>query len=128
MSGEVSIIITMVAVGVALGTFMFAMFRILDRRIDETNTRIDDRFAESKQHTDERFAEVNRRIDERFTEVNRRIDERFAEVNRRIDETNQRVKILESEFKEFRNDMGEVKGSLNTIHRGLRIEVGQPAE
>ena len=41
MTGEVSIIITMVAIGVALATFMFAMFRILDRRIERLETRID---------------------------------------------------------------------------------------
>ena len=40
MSGEVSIIITMVAIGVALATFMFAMFRILDRRIDKLETTV----------------------------------------------------------------------------------------
>ena len=33
MSGEISIIITMVAIGVALATFMFAIFRTLERRI-----------------------------------------------------------------------------------------------
>ena len=30
----------MVAVGVALATFMFAMFRILDRRIDKLETTV----------------------------------------------------------------------------------------
>ena len=38
MSSEVSITITMVAIGVALATFMFAMFRILECRIDKLET------------------------------------------------------------------------------------------
>ena len=106
MSGEVSIIITMVAVGVALATFMFAIFRILDRRIDETNNRIDDRFAEAKQHT----------------------DERFADFNRRIDETNKRIDKLETTVQTLVKDVGEVKGAVNVIQRGLRMEVAGPAK
>lgn len=40
MSGEVSVIITMVAIGVALATFMFAMFRILDRHIEKLEATV----------------------------------------------------------------------------------------
>ena len=106
MPGEVSIIITMVAIGVALATFMFTILRM-------QNKSFDNRFDEVKQHTDQRFDEINRRFDD--------VDRRFAEVNRRFE-------ILESDIKQLRDDVSEVKGSLNTIHRGLRIEAGQPAE
>lgn len=70
MSGEITIIITMVAIGVALATFMFAMFRILDRRIEK----------------------------------------------------------LEGTVQELVRDVAEVKGSLRTLHHGLRISVGEPAD
>ncbi len=77
MSGEISIIVTMVAIGVALATFMFAMFRILERRID----RIEDR-----------------------------------------------IRRLEDTVKEVVKDVAEIKGSLRTLHHGLRISVGEPAD
>ena len=44
MSGEVTNLIAILGVGLALATFMFAMFRMQERRIDQ------------------RFDEVNRRI------------------------------------------------------------------
>ena len=95
MSGEVSIIITIVGVGVALATLMFALFRMQDRR-----------FAEAKQHT----------------------DQRFDEVNRRIDETNKRIDKLETTVQTLVKDVGELKGAVNVIQRGLRMEVAGPAE
>ena len=42
MSGELTNLIAILGVGLALATFMFAMFRALERRIDETNRRFDD--------------------------------------------------------------------------------------
>ena len=99
MSGEVSIIITMVAVGVALATFMFAILRM-------QNKSFNDRFAEAKQHT----------------------DQRFDEVNRRIDETNKRIDKLETTVQTLVKDVGELKGAVNVIQRGLRMEVAGPAE
>ena len=41
MSGEFTNLIAILGVGIALATLMFAMFRMLDRRIDETNRRIE---------------------------------------------------------------------------------------
>ena len=81
MSGEISIIITMVAIGVALASFMLVMFRWQDKRIDQ----------------------------------------RFDDVNRRFE-------ILEADVKEVVKEVAEVKGSLRTLHHGLRISVGEPAD
>ena len=67
----------MVAIGVALATFMFAMFRILDRRIERLEARID---------------------------------------------------RLETRVERLVQDVAEIKGSLSTLHHGLRIRVGEPAE
>ena len=41
MSGEFTNLIAILGVGIALATLIFAMFRMLDRRIDETNRRIE---------------------------------------------------------------------------------------
>ena len=64
------IIVTMVAIGVALATFMFAIFRIQERRMDK----------------------------------------------------------LEITVQELVKDVAEVKGSLATLHAGLRISVAEPPE
>ena len=54
MSGELTNLIAILGVGLALATFMFAMFWMLDRRIDETNRRFDD--------VNRRFDDVNRNV------------------------------------------------------------------
>ena len=41
MSGELTNLIAILGVGLALATLMFAMFRALERRIDETNRRVE---------------------------------------------------------------------------------------
>ena len=61
MSGELTNLIAILGVGLALATFMFAMFWMLDRRIDETNRRFDD--------VNRRFDDVNRHFDD----VNRNV-------------------------------------------------------
>ena len=60
----------MVAIGVALATFMFAIFRIQERRMDRLEARVD--------------------------------------------------RLVE--------DVAEIKGSLATLHAGLRISVAEPPE
>lgn len=77
MSGEISIIITMVAIGIALATLMLALFRVQERRIDKLEERI--------------------------------------------------VKI-EATVHQLVKDVAEVKGSLATLHAGLRISVAEPPE
>ena len=64
MSGEVTNLIAILGVGLALATFMFAMFRMQERRIDQ------------------RFDEVNRRIDE----TSRRVDILHARVERLVED------------------------------------------
>ena len=61
MSGELTNLIAILGVGLALATLMFVMFWMLDRRIDETNRRFDD--------VNRRFDDVNRHFDD----VNRNV-------------------------------------------------------
>ena len=91
MSGELTNLIAILGVGIALATLMLAMFRWQDRRFDDVN-------------------------------------QRFADVNRRLDGVDRRFEILEADVKQLIQDVAEVKGSLNTIHRGLRIQVGEPPQ
>ena len=78
----------MVAIGVALATFMFAMLRWQDRRVDQ----------------------------------------RFDAVDRQFSEVNRRFEILEARVDRLVEDVAEVKGSLATLHAGLRISVAEPPE
>lgn len=77
MSGEITNLIAILGVGIALATLMLALFRIQERRIDN--------------------------------------------VERRIDK-------LEITVQQLVKDVAEIKGSLNTLHHGLRIRVGEQAE
>ncbi len=70
------------------------------------------------------FRIQDRKIDQRFDEV----DRRFDEVDRRFSEVNRRFEILEGRVDRLVEDVAEVKGSLATIHAGLRISVGEPTE
>ena len=98
MSGELTNLIAILGVGLALATFMFAMFWMLDRRIDETNRRFDD-------------------VNGRFDDVNRHFDD----VNRHFDDVNRNVARLAE-------DVAELKGSLTIIRDAIRLRVAEPTE
>ena len=105
MNGEITELIAILGVGIALATFMFAIFRILDRRIDETNQRIDE--------SNRRFDDVNRRFDD--------VNLRFDDVNLRFDETNRNAARIAE-------DVAELKGSLTIIRDAIRLRVSEPTE
>ena len=102
MSGELTNLIAILGVGIALATLMFAMFRIQDRK------------------NDLRFDAIDRRFDE--------VDRRFDEVDRRFEAVDRRFEILEARVDRLVEDVAEVKGSLATLHAGLRISVAEPPE
>ncbi len=77
MSVELTNLIAILGVGIALATLMIALFRVQERRIDRLERRIE---------------------------------------------------MLEATVQELVKEVAEVKGSLATIHAGLRIRVGEPAE
>ena len=109
MSGELTNLIAILGVGIALATLMFAMFRIQDRKNDLRFDAID-----------RRFDEVDRRFDE--------VDRRFEAVDRRFEAVDRRFEILEARVDRLVEDVAEVKGSLATLHAGLRISVAEPPE
>ncbi len=116
MSGELTNLIAILGVGIALATLMFAMFRIQDRKIDLRFHAVDQRFHA----VDQRFDAVNQRFDE--------VDRRFDEVDRRFEAVDRRFEILEARVDRLVEDVAEVKGSLATLHAGLRISVAEPPE
>ena len=67
---ELGQILTILAVGIALAVQRRSDMKLIDKRFDDINKRID---------------ESNRRFDKRFDESNLRIDKRFNETNKRID-------------------------------------------
>ena len=77
MSGELTNLIAILGVGIALATLMIALFRVQERRIDKLERRIEK---------------------------------------------------LETTVQQLVKDVADIKGSLSTLHHGLRIRVGEPAE
>ena len=63
----ISIIISVVTVGVAVGALSMAGFRQLredmDRRFSESREYMDQRFSESREYTDQRFGESLKYMD-----------------------------------------------------------------
>lgn len=56
------------------------------------------------------------------------IDRRFDEVDSRFEAVDRRFEILEARVDRLVEDVAEVKGSLATLHAGLRISVAEPPE
>ncbi len=66
------------------------MNKTLNKRIDETNKRIDDKFET-----------LNKRIDE----TNKRIDDKFETLNKRIDELRKEIRELSKEISSIKSDI-----------------------
>ena len=87
---ELGQILTILAVGIALAVQRRSDMKLIDKRFDDINKRID----ESNRRFDKRFDESNRRIDNRFDDVNKRIDESNRRIDKRFNETNKRIDAL----------------------------------
>ena len=104
------VIITTIAVGVALAGFMFTVmlvfFRMLNQRVSESEER------------------VTRLISETEERVTRLISETEARLTVRIDANGQRIDNLESRMQRVEQETAEIKGALTVIQNALPIRIG----
>lgn len=97
MASELPTILTMLGIGLALGGFIFALYRLQQREMDQ-----------------------------RFAALTQQMNQGFAEVHRRIDGTNHRVDGLETQGRAMTQDIAEVKGALGVIRDAIPLRVGEP--
>ena len=99
-----SVIITMIGVGVALAGFMFTVmlvfFRMLNQRVSESE------------------AQVTRLIEESEARVTRLISESEARLT-------QRLEAVESRMQRQEQETAEIKGALNVIQNALPLRIGE---
>ena len=104
------VIITTIAVGVALAGFMFTVmlvfFRMLNQRVSESEER------------------VTRLITETDARLTRLISETEARITVRIDANGQRIDNLESRMQRVEQETAEIKGALTVIQNALPIRIG----
>ena len=104
------VIITMIAVGVALAGFTFTVmlvfFRMLNQRVSESEER------------------VTRLITETDARLTRLISETEARLTVRIDANGQRIDNLESRMQRVEQETAEIKGALTVIQNALPIRIG----
>ena len=104
------VIITTIAVGVALAGFMFTVmlvfFRMLNQRVSESEER------------------VTRLITETVARLTRLISETEARITVRIDANGQRIDNLESRMQRVEQETAEIKGALTVIQNALPIRIG----
>ncbi len=104
------VIITTIAVGVALAGFMFTVmlvfFRMLNQRVSESEER------------------VTRLITETDARLTRLISETEARLTVRIDANGQRIDNLESRMQRVEQETAEIKGALTVIQNALPIRIG----
>ena len=99
-----SVIITMIGVGVALAGFMFTVmlvfFRMLNQRVSESE------------------AQATRLIEESEARVTRLISESEARLT-------QRLEAVESRMQRQEQETAEIKGALNVIQNALPLRIGE---
>ena len=132
-----SILVGVLAVGVALATVTLTALHRMERRVDQrisqleaqTNRRID----EFQAQTNQRFDLIDRRIDEfqaqtnqRFGLIDRRIDEfqaqtnqRFGRIDQRFDQTDRRIDHLAERVAGLEVGQARIVGQLDVIRETL---------
>ena len=115
------VIITTIAVGVALAGFMFTVmlvfFRMLNQRVTESEERVTRLISESEER-------VTRLITETDARLTRLISETEARLTVRIDANGQRIDNLESRMQRVEQETAEIKGALTVIQNALPIRIG----
>jgi hypothetical protein len=81
LASVLSVLVGVLAIGVALATVTLTALYRMERRIDQ-------RFSQFETYTNQRFDQIDQRFDQ--------VDQRFDQVDRRIDHLAERVAKLEA--------------------------------
>ena len=106
LTSVLSILVGVLAIGVALGTVTLTALYRMERRIDQ-------RFSQLETYTNQRFGQVDRRFDQ--------VDRRFDQVDRRFDHLTERVSKLEA-------GQARLEGQLDIIRETLFERAPAPVQ
>ena len=118
--------IAIIAVGVSILGFIFALHLRMERRVDRAednlNRRID-RLEESTNRRIDRLEEsTNRRIDRLEESTNNRIDKLEADVKQWFGEVNDRLQMMDTRLRMVEQNQAHLAGELSSIRELLRLQ------
>ena len=118
--------IAIIAVGVSILGFIFALHLRMERRVDRAednlNRRID-RLEESTNRRIDRLEEsTNRRIDRLEESTNNRINKLEADVKQWFGEVNDRLQMMDTRLRMVEQNQAHLAGELSSIRELLRLQ------
>ena len=100
LASVLSVLVGVLAIGVALATVTLTALYRMERRIDQ-------RFSQFETYTNQRFDQIDQRFDQ--------VDQRFDQVDRRIDQVDRRIDHLAERVAKLEAGLARLEGQLDII-------------